>query len=149
MKPRHLIESDANYLDIDAMISSAHDASGFLKALAHEARLTILCLLIGGEKSVTEIEETLRLRQPAISQQLARLRTDCLVGTRREGKNIFYSLARPEIHAIISVLHQAFCPQPHSRTGNKRKVARTAAHPKRPGRRVASAPTKRRRPAVR
>ena len=124
MKPRHLIESDANYLDMDAMISSAHDASGFLKALAHEARLTIFCLLIEGEKSVTEIEETLRLRQPAISQQLARLRADGLVETRREGKNIFYSLARPEIHAVISVLHQAFCLQPRPRTGNRRKVGR-------------------------
>ena len=144
MKPRHLIDPDEHYLDIDAMISSAHDASGFLKALAHEARLTILCLLIEEEKSVTEIEEILRLRQPAISQQLARLRADGLVETRREGKNIFYSIARPEIHAIISVLHEAFCPQPHSRTGNRRKVARTAAHPKSSRRRVASAPIKRR-----
>ena len=136
MKPRHLIEPDANYVDIDAMISSAHDASAFLKALAHEARLIILCLLIEEEKSVTEIEEILSLRQPAISQQLARLRADGLVETRREGKNIFYSLARPEIRAVIKVLHQTFCPQPHSRTGNKRKVGRAAARPKRPGPRV-------------
>ena len=149
MKPRHLIESDANYLDMDAMISSAHDASGFLKALAHEARLTILCLLIEGEKSVTEIEDTLRLRQPAISQQLSRLRADGLVETRREGKNIFYSLARPEIHAVINVLHQAFCLQARPRTGNRRKVGQTVVHKKRPGRRVASAPVKRRRPGVR
>ena len=149
MKPRHLIELDANYLDMDAMISSAHDASGFLKALAHEARLTIFCLLIEGEKSVTEIEETLRLRQPAISQQLARLRTDGLVETRREGKNIFYSLARPEIHAVIGVLHQAFCQQPRSRTVSRRRVARAVARAKRPGRRVTSAPMKRRRPSSR
>ena len=110
------------------MISSAHDASGFLKALAHEARLTILCLLIEGEKSVTEIEETLRLRQPAISQQLARLRTDGLVETRREGKNIFYSLARPEIHAVIGVLHQAFCQQPRSRTGKQAQESLAPSH---------------------
>ena len=41
MKPRYLIDPAEHYLDIDAMISNAHDASGFLKALAHEARLMI------------------------------------------------------------------------------------------------------------
>jgi DNA-binding transcriptional ArsR family regulator len=149
MKPRYLIDPAEHYLDIDAMISNAHDASGFLKALAHEARLLILCLLIEEEKSVTEIEKILRLRQPAISQQLARLRVDGLVDARREGKNIFYSLARPEIHAVIGVLHQAFCQQPRSRTVSRRRVARAVARAKRPGRRVTSAPMQRRRPSSR
>ena len=149
MKPRYLIDPAEHYLDIDAMISNAHDASGFLKALAHEARLLILCLLIEEEKSVTEIEKILRLRQPAISQQLARLRVDGLVDARREGKSIFYSLARPEIHAVIGVLHQAFCQQPRSRTVSRRRVARAVARAKRPGRRVTSAPMKRRRPSSR
>ena len=102
MKPRYLIDPDELDLDMDALIGSAHDASVFLKALAHEARLLILCLLIEGEKSVTEIEEILSLRQPAISQQLARLRADGLVETRREGKNIFYSLARAGSSARLS-----------------------------------------------
>ena len=149
MKPRYLIDPAEHYLDIDAMISNAHDASGFLKALAHEARLLILCLLIEEEKSVTEIEKILRLRQPAISQQLARLRVDGLVDARREGKNIFYSLARPEIHAVIGVLHQAFCQQPRSRKVSRRRVARAVARAKRPGRRVISPPMKRRRPSSR
>ena len=102
-------------LDIDGLIASAQEASGFLKALAHEGRLLILCLLVEEEKSVTEIEEILGLRQPAISQQLARLRADGLLQTRREGKNVFYSLARPEVRAIISALHRAFCREPRLR----------------------------------
>ena len=104
-------------LDIDVMIANAQEASEFLKALSHEARLVILCLLVEGEKSVADIEETLSLRQPAVSQQLARLRADDLVQTRRDGKNIFYSvrpetvysLARPEVRDIIAALHAAFC----------------------------------------
>ena len=96
-------------LDIDLMIDNAQEASEFLKALSHEARLVILCLLVEGEKSVTEIEEMLSLRQPAVSQQLARLRADELVETRRDGKNIYYSLARPEVRDIIAALHAAFC----------------------------------------
>jgi DNA-binding transcriptional ArsR family regulator len=96
-------------MDIETMISNAAEASEFLKALSHEARLVILCLLMDGEKSVTEIEETLGLRQPAVSQQLARLRSDGLVDTRRDGKSIYYSLARAEVRAVIEALHGAFC----------------------------------------
>ena len=99
----------SNDLDIDMMIANAQEASEFLKALSHEARLVILCLLVEGEKSVAEIEQTLSLRQPAVSQQLARLRADNLVETRRDGKNIYYMLARPEVRDIIEALHAAFC----------------------------------------
>jgi DNA-binding transcriptional ArsR family regulator len=95
--------------DIDELLANARGASEFLKAISHEARLVILCLLVEGEKSVSELEETLSLRQPAVSQQLARLRADDLVDTRRDGKNIYYSLARPEIVEIIGALHRAFC----------------------------------------
>ena len=91
------------------MIENAQEASEFLKALSHEARLVILCLLVEGEKSVAEIEQMLSLRQPAVSQQLARLRADNLVETRRDGKNIYYTLARPEVREIIEALHAAFC----------------------------------------
>ena len=91
MKPQPSRARDVPGLDIDELMSNAQRASEFLKALAHEARLLILCLLLDQEKTVSEIEDALRLRQPAISQQLARLRADGLVETRRDGKNIFYS----------------------------------------------------------
>ena len=102
-------------LDIDMMIENAQEASEFLKVLSHESRLIILCLLVEGEKSVAEIEQILSLRQPAVSQQLARLRADNLVETRRDGKNIYYKLARPEVREIIEALHTAFCRPRRSR----------------------------------
>jgi DNA-binding transcriptional ArsR family regulator len=136
MKPKHRFGPAEENLDIDALIASAQEASGFLKALAHEARLLILCLLIEEEKSVSDIEEILKLRQPAISQQLARLRADNLVETRRDGKNVFYSLARPEVREVIGALHRAFCEgQPVT---HRRPVARAAALAKAAGRRVHS-----------
>ena len=145
MKPRYLIDPAEHYLDIDAMISNAHDASGFLKALAHEARLLILCLLIEEERSVMEIEGLLALRQPAISQQLARLRADGLVEARRDGKNIFYSLARHEVREIIGALHRAFCQQPQSRLRsiNRHKGTLAATRTKAATRRLRSHPAKR------
>ena len=102
-------------LDLDMLLANAQQASDFLKALSHEVRLLILCFLVEGEKSVSEIEKMLKLRQPAVSQQLARLRADGLVETRRNGKNIYYSLARTEVREVIQVLHDAFCRPRKSR----------------------------------
>jgi DNA-binding transcriptional ArsR family regulator len=96
-------------LDLDMLLTNARQASEFLKALSHEVRLLILCFLIDGEKSVSEIERLLKLRQPAVSQQLARLRADGLVETRRNGKNIYYSLSRSDVRDVIEALHEAFC----------------------------------------
>jgi DNA-binding transcriptional ArsR family regulator len=94
---------------IEELLENARDASELLKALSHETRLVILCLLIEGRKSVGELEQRLKLRQPLISQQLARLRADDLVEATRDGKNIYYSIARPEVVQIIEALYRAFC----------------------------------------
>ena len=91
------------------MASSAKRASEFLKALAHESRLMILCILAEGEKSVSELEDILNLRQPTVSQQLARLRADGLVSTRRDGKIIYYSLASDEARTVIGAIYDVFC----------------------------------------
>lgn len=95
--------------DYEAMAESAKEASDLLRALAHEARLMILCMLVEGEKSVSELEAFLEMRQPTVSQQLARLRADRLVQTRREGKTIYYSLASEETRKIIAVLYDLYC----------------------------------------
>jgi len=89
--------------------NNATRAGKFLKALAHESRLTILCILTEGEKSVSELEGLLSLRQPTVSQQLARLRGDGLVSTRREGKIIYYNLASKEARVVIGAIHDVFC----------------------------------------
>jgi DNA-binding transcriptional ArsR family regulator len=90
----------------------AGQASAFLKALAHESRLLILCLLCEGEKTVTDLEELLSLRQASVSQHLARLRFDGLVQAKRNGKAIHYSLANDDVHAILGTLHGIFCKRP-------------------------------------
>lgn len=100
---------DQRRVDIAELLDRARDASEFLKALAHESRLVILCLLAEGEKSVMELADLLDQRQPSVSQQLARLKSEDLVQTRRDGKYIYYSLAREEVRDVILVLHAAFC----------------------------------------
>ena len=100
-------------VDLARMAGNAREASEFLKALAHESRLMILCNLLPGEKSVGELEEALQLRQSTVSQQLARLRLEGLVSARRDGKTIYYSIASDRVRAVIGVLYDAFCgPRP-------------------------------------
>jgi DNA-binding transcriptional ArsR family regulator len=107
--PENTLAPPTRALDIDEMLENARDASEFLKALAHESRLVMLCLLIQGERTVTELEQLLDMRQSAVSQQLARLRAEDLVEARREGKNVYYSIARPEVVEIVGALYAAFC----------------------------------------
>ncbi len=91
------------------MARNAQSAATYLKTLAHEGRLMILCHLGSGEKSVGELEELLDLRQAAVSQMLARLRDEGLVATRREGKTIYYSLADQNTSEVIALLYRLFC----------------------------------------
>jgi DNA-binding transcriptional ArsR family regulator len=95
--------------DIGALMGAVQPVTALLKALSHETRFIVLCQLAEGEKTVGELEQLLQLRQPALSQQLARLREDGLVGTRRKGRNIYYRLASPPAREIIIALHKAFC----------------------------------------
>ncbi len=94
---------------MENMMTKARSASDFLKAIAHENRLLILCMLVDGEKSVRDLEVLLQMRQPSVSQQLARLRADNLVTTRRDGKTIYYSLASENARQLVTVLYNMFC----------------------------------------
>ena len=102
---------DESTPDFDKIMRNAHEASHFLKALSHETRLLLLCLLAEGERSVTDLENILSLRQPTVSQQLARLRLDGLVTTRRDGKVIYYSIANEDIRRAILLVYEVFCKE--------------------------------------
>lgn len=91
------------------MHEHAADAASLMKALGNESRLMILCMLVEGECSVSELNETVALSQSALSQQLARLRKQGLVKTRRESQTIFYSLANGPADKVIHLLHDIYC----------------------------------------
>jgi len=91
------------------MAVRAAEAAAFLKILAHEGRLMILCHLATGEQSVSELEELLDLRQAAVSQMLARLREEGVVSTRRSGKTVYYSLTSATTAQVVRFLHEIYC----------------------------------------
>jgi ArsR family transcriptional regulator, virulence genes transcriptional regulator len=104
-----IYQAPADAGDAGRLGQKAKRAADFLKALAHENRLMILCILSQGERSVSELEEILSLRQPSVSQQLARLRAEGLVTTRRKGKTIFYRLASDEARIVVGAVYEVFC----------------------------------------
>ena len=94
------------------VIKNIHDnakrASVFLKSLANENRLVILCALVDGEKNVSQLGEILGIHQPTLSQQLARLRADNMVSTRRQSKQIFYNLSSDKAERVMGLLFELF-----------------------------------------
>ena len=114
-----VLHDDLTESELDKIVDNATIASSFLKAISHEGRLMILCHLVTGEKSVTELEELLHARQAAVSQQLARLRMEGLVTPRREGKAIYYSLADDRPRRILEVMYEMFCTVPGGVDGTR------------------------------
>jgi DNA-binding transcriptional ArsR family regulator len=99
-----------------ALHAAAARASGLLKVLANPDRLLLLCQLTQGPLCVSELESASGIQQPTLSQQLAVLRDEALVTTRREGKQIFYSIASVEAMAVLQVLYQLYCETPTGAT---------------------------------
>ncbi|WP_248310124.1 metalloregulator ArsR/SmtB family transcription factor [Bosea sp. WAO] len=81
--------------------AKADYASELFKTLAHRTRLLLLYQLAESERSVTELEAILNLPQAAVSQQLARLRLQGLVATRRDGRSVIYRLISENIRDLL------------------------------------------------
>ena len=96
-------------MDLNMLRANAGRAALLLKGLANEDRLLLLCQLVDGEKSVSELERLTGIRQPSLSQQLGVLRNEGLVATRREGKWVYYSVASADALALLNAWHGLFC----------------------------------------
>jgi DNA-binding transcriptional ArsR family regulator len=110
MTPTALADPPA--ISPEAMQAQAEDAAALLKAMANPQRLKVLCLLLGGEKSVGDLNRDIDLSQSALSQHLAVLRESALVTTRRSGQTIYYALSAGPVEAIIATLHAYYCAPP-------------------------------------
>jgi len=95
--------------ELKKMQASADDACKLMKVLANRDRMMLLCEIAQGEKCVSELEVALDLHQPTLSQQLTVLRKEKLVKTRREGKQIYYTLSSQVAVAVMSVLYKHYC----------------------------------------
>jgi DNA-binding transcriptional ArsR family regulator len=86
----------------------AEDAAERLRKFGQPLRLMILSLLLQGEKSVSEIDAATGIGQPGLSQQLAELRRAELVTTRRQAKQVFYSIADESVELRVRSIEAVF-----------------------------------------
>jgi DNA-binding transcriptional ArsR family regulator len=98
-------------MDIDEVEKNLSIAVSLLKAFSNENRLKILCALYKGEKNVGELENIVNLSQSALSQHLARLRSDGIVNTRRDAQTIYYSLDNAATESVLQCLYDIYCPE--------------------------------------
>ncbi|MEO7208015.1 MAG: metalloregulator ArsR/SmtB family transcription factor [Steroidobacteraceae bacterium] len=105
-------------LAVSAMMAAVRDhaaeAAAFLKALANDQRLLVLCALLDSELSVGQINERVPLSQSALSQHLGILRDAGLVITTRQSQTIYYKIAPGPALKVMEVLYTSFC-QPSAR----------------------------------
>lgn len=96
-------------MNLQDLAPRAAEAEAFLKAMANRHRLMVLCELHKGERSVTQLQQSLGLGQSALSQHLSRLRDEKIVATRRQSQTIYYTLADPNAARLIGLLYDAYC----------------------------------------
>lgn len=105
---------------LNDLSASATQAAAFLRTMANEHRLAILCALSEGARSVGELAGLIGASQPNVSQHLAKLKALQLVAASREGTTIRYALASRDAEAIIAVLHRRYCAD---RPARRRRAA--------------------------
>lgn len=108
------MNGSAVVIDIEQLRDNADAAGQLLKALGNPDRLLLLCQLVRGEMNVGELEERLNIVQPTLSQQLGVLRREGLVDTRRDGRQIYYSISSVQALAVIQTLYGIYCPEGQS-----------------------------------
>ena len=88
------------------------EVSNFMKILAHPQRLMILCQLSGGPKKVSDLEQLCGATQSAVSQFLARMKSEGLVDCKKYSRTVFYEIKDKRVETLIQTMHQLFC-DPH------------------------------------
>ena len=99
-------------MTMDDLAAKATEAAALMKALSNRHRLLILCHLVAErELAVGELVERVGLSQSALSQHLARLREEGLIGFRREAQTLHYSVADAKAGQVLELLRDIFCPE--------------------------------------
>jgi len=101
---------------LEAMRAAALEAAKLLRSIGSPHRLMILCLLMEGEKTVTQIADAIGARQSLTSQHLTHLRLHGLVHVERRGHYAYYSLAQTVARDIVATLHRHYCAERIART---------------------------------
>jgi len=95
--------------DMALLQEQAEETARFLKQIANDRRLLILCRLVSGEATVSELCEVADLSASAMSQHLAKMHGEGLVDRRKNGLQVYYRIADPRCLALLGFLKDEFC----------------------------------------
>lgn len=98
-------------MQLTAMEQTATRVSALLKLLSHRDRLMALCHLAQGEMAAGKLGEAVGMKAPAMSQQLAILRREGIIASRREGQTIFYRIVDRDAVTVMNFLYETFCAE--------------------------------------
>jgi DNA-binding transcriptional ArsR family regulator len=89
----------------DLKVEQLENAANMLRAIAHPVRIAILSILEdGSEKTVSEIHTKLNIGQAAASHHLGVLKDKGVLLSRRDGRQIFYTLRHESLRNIIDCI---------------------------------------------
>lgn len=97
-------------MPLDELVKNCESTAKILKALAHPHRLQILCHLSERDRTVSELEQLCKASQSTVSQFLARMKSEGLVNSHRDGQFVNYSISDVKVLKLIQALHKIFCP---------------------------------------
>jgi ArsR family transcriptional regulator len=86
-------------------------AARVIRVLGHPLRLRILESLETGERNVADLQAELETAQASISQQLAILRSEAVVASRRDGPRVYYRIIEPKVAHILDCIRQCDLPE--------------------------------------
>ena len=101
--------NNVGVLDATALLGKAESACDFLRAIATPTRLMLLCHLMEGERTVSDLADLVDAKQSLTSHHLNRLKLSGLVASRRDEKFIFYRLKNDVVKNVVAILHEEFC----------------------------------------
>lgn len=93
----------------EQLAKQAEEVSGVLKQLSHPTRLKVLCCLLQGEKTVTQLVEYADASQSWVSQFLSRMKLEGLVDSKKAGTFVYYRISDPKLKALIDAIYKVYC----------------------------------------
>ena len=93
------------------MQQKAEEAALFLSGMASPHRLLILCQLLEGEKSVSELIAATNMAQTSMSQHLSKLKKEGIVTFRRDHRTLYYSISNEAVIRVMEALYETFCKE--------------------------------------
>ncbi len=95
------------------------------KTMANAKRLEILHALKGGDKTVSELVNILDIPKANVSQHLSVMKSKGVLKPRRNGTNVYYSIAIPKVIKVCNLMREVLTEQMEKQSEIYKKIKST------------------------